>query len=142
MEGKRYKPRFDKLYYLITGFTAAFTLLLLLIPLLEPSAGGWIVMGGTALFVAFFLISPLFGYVELREKTLFIRFGFFLRREIPYERVRGLEKKRGVIADSMVSLKNAMEHLNVKYNAFDCVSISVKNEDDLISEPKARCGIH
>lgn len=142
MERKRYKPRFDKLYYLITGFTAAFTLALLLLPMLDPSVGGWIVTGGTVLCVAFFLISPLFGYVELRESTVFIKFGIFLKREIPYTAVRGLEKKRGAIADSMISLKNAMDHLNIKYNAYDAVSVSVKDEEGLINELKARCEIH
>ena len=82
----------------------------------------------------YFLISPLFGYVELRESSLFIKFGFFMKREIPYSKIRGTSRARKWYSDSMLSLKNSMEHLNIKYNTFDMISISVCENEDFIKE--------
>lgn len=142
MEAKRYKPKFDKLYAWIVAPTMALTLGALVLTGVTYSIGGLIIMLGTTLFVSYFLISPCFGYVELRENTLFIKFGFFMKREIPYGRIRGLEKKRTAIADSMLSLKNAMDHVNIKYNSFDLFSVSVKDEENFIEELKRRSSIH
>lgn len=141
MKNLRFYPKFDKLYLWITLTTAALMLLLLVLTGVFRSTGGLIVMACTTAFVGYFLISPCFGYVELREETVFIKFGFFLRREIPYARIRGIEKKRTAIADSMLSLKNALNHVNIKYASFDCVSISVKNEEKMIDEIKRRSNI-
>ena len=115
---------------------------LLVLTAIERSIGGWIVTACTVIFIGFFLISPCFGYVELREETVFIKFGFFLKREIPYKSIRGIEKKHTAIADSMLSLKNAMDHVNVKYGSFDCTSVSIMDEDAMIEEIKKRCDIH
>lgn len=141
MKNLRFYPKFDKLYLWITLSTAALMLLLLVLTGVFRSTGGLIVMACAAAFVGYFLISPCFGYVELREETVFIKFGFFLKREIPYARIRGIEKKRTAIADSMLSLKNALNHVNIKYASFDCVSISVKNEEKMIDEIKRRSNI-
>ncbi len=138
---KIYKPKFDKLYFWITAPTAALVLTLLVLTSVWQATAGWIVMAATAAFVAYFLLSPCFGYVELRKATVFVKFGFFLKREIPYASIRVMEKKRSAISDSMLALKNAMDHLNIKYNSFDCVSVSVKDEEDLIKELKTRCNI-
>ena len=115
---------------------------MLVLTAIERSIGGWIVTVGTVIFIGFFLISPCFGYVELREETRFVKFGFFLKREIPYKSIRGIEKKHTAIADSMLSLKNAMDHVNVKYGSFDCTSVSIMDEDAMIEEIKKRCDIH
>lgn len=141
MKNLRFYPKIDKLYLWITLPTAALMLLLLVLTGVFRSTGGLIVMACTAVFVGYFLISPCFGYVELREETVFIKFGFFLKREIPYARIRGIEKKRTAIADSMLSLKNALNHVNIKYASFDYVSISVKNEEKMIDEIKRRSNI-
>ena len=142
MEYKRFRPKFDKLYLWITIPTMLLTLALLVLTAVWQATGGWIVMTATTTFIGYFLISPCFGYVELREETVFFKFGFILKREVPYARIRKLEKRRTAIAESMLSLKNAMEHVNVKFNSFDCYSVSVKENDELIEELKERCNIH
>ena len=137
METKRFKPLFDKLYLIIsiptatvvlsaTAFTAFF----------EPVA--LFITVPVSLFVMYFLISPLFGYVELRESALFIKYGLILKKYIPYDRIRAIEKSRGVYSESMMSLKNALEHVNVKYNAFDVTTVSVVGNDELIEELEKR----
>ena len=141
MEKKRFKPKFDKLYFGIAFPTAAFVLAVLVLTAIWKATGGWIIMACTAILVGYLLVFPCFGYVELREETVFIKFGFFLKREIPYARIRGIEKKRTAIADSMLSLKNAMDHVNIKYESFDCVSVSIRDEDGMIDEIKRRSEI-
>ena len=38
-----------------------------------------------------------------------------------------------------MSLKNAMEHVNIRYNAFDVTTVSVKENDELMRELESRC---
>ena len=38
----------------------------------------------------------------------------------------------------MMSLKNALEHVNIKYNAFDVTTVSVVGNRDLIKEINER----
>lgn len=90
------------------------------------------------LFVFYFLASPLFGYVELRENSVFIKFGFILKKEIPYGKIRALSKERRIYSESMLSLKNSLDHVNIKYNTFDIVTVSVSDNDELIRETKER----
>ena len=127
MEYERLKPKIDKLFHciwipttlLLIGATvlAAFDTLALLIVI------------PVDLIVVYFIITPLFGYVELREDTLFIRFGFFMTREIPYKRIRGAVIARKFYSDSMLSLKNSFDHVNIKYNTFDILSVSVEDNE-------------
>ena len=142
MEYKRFRPKFDRLYLWIVIPTMLLTLTLLVLTAVWQATGGWIVMTATTAFIGYFLISPCFGYVELREETVFFKFGLIMKREVPYARIRKLEKRRTAIAESMLSLKNAMEHVNVKFNSFDCYSVSVKENEELIEELKKRCNIH
>lgn len=132
MEIKRYKPMIDRLFYLISLPTAALMIGFTVLAFFEPSA--LFVVLPVDVLVVYFLISPLFGYVELRGETVFIKFGFFMSREIPYAKIRGASKSRRWYSDSMMSLKNAMEHVNIKYNTFDMVSVSVVGNDELIDE--------
>ncbi len=136
MENKRYKPLVDKLFYIIsiptlalllgmTALSAVYTLPLLLMLFVD-------------IFTLYFLFSPLFGYVELREETVFVKFGFIMKREVPYSKIRGVEKSRKFYSDSMLSLKNSLEHINIKYNAFDVLTVSVIGNDELIREIEAR----
>ena len=42
------------------------------------------------LFTFYFLITSLFGYVQLKENSLFIKFGLILNKEIPYDKIKEL----------------------------------------------------
>ena len=137
MENKRYKPKFDKLYLWILISTALFILTLTTVTaIFEPITLFYTVP--VSMLVSYFLITPAFGYAELRESTLFVKFGFFMKREIPYEKIRGVVENRKFYSDSMLSLKNSLDHLNVKYNRFDVLSISVKENDDFKRELELR----
>ena len=95
----------------------------------------------TDLFTLYFVITSLFGYVELREETVFVKFGLIMKKEIPYSRIRAVEMQRKLYADSMVALKNSIEHVNIKYNSFDVTSVSVVDNNRLIEELKKRAEI-
>jgi hypothetical protein len=101
--------------------------------------GGFIVLLAADLLVLYFTASSLVGYVELREKTLFIKFGFFLKCEIAYDSIRRVEKKsKRIYSESIVSMKNALEHIDIRYNTYDVVSVSVTDNDALMSEIEKR----
>ena len=136
MENPRFKPLFDKTYGIIWISLSVVMILCTVLAVFEPTA--LFVMIPTDLFVLYFLVSPLCGYVELREETVFIRFGFILKREIPYKKIRGITKERKFYSDSMLSLKNAMEHVNIKYNTFDMISVSIIDGDGFIRELEKR----
>ena len=133
---KRYPPLIDKLYWMLFIPTVALTLLISIIPSLEAPKTLFLTVP-IFLFLIYFFISPLFGYVELRESTLFIKYGLILKREIPYKKIRGTEKKHAWYSDSMLSLKNSLDHVNIKYNTFDLTAVSVKGNDEFISELEA-----
>ncbi len=135
---KIYKPKYDGLFFGIW------------IPTLIALAAGTafsclaraalFVMISVDLFTLYFLVSPLSGYVELRENSLFIKYGFFLKKEIPYSTIRGIEKQRKFYSESMLSLKGAVEHVNIKYNSFDVTTVSVKENDAFLTELQSRIG--
>ena len=138
MKNQKYRPLFDRLYWWI----AVPTLLIVLIPtvilgILSPET--LFMMIPLSLFVLYFFISPFFGYVELRETSLFIRYGLLLKKEIPYDKIRGMVKERKFYAESMMSLKNAFEHVNIQYNAFDVTTVSVMDNDEMMREIQKRC---
>jgi hypothetical protein len=132
MQKKRYKPLFDRVYLAIWIPLMLFMLVMTAFSFSEPVAL-WIMIP-TDLFVLYFFVSPLFGFVELKDSSVFIKFGFFMTREIPYAKIRGLKKERKFYSESMTSLKNALEHVNIKYNNFDVVTVSVKDNDDFLRE--------
>ena len=109
------------------------TLLLMaaLTALATPHIASLLITLAVDLLVIYLLVSPLFGYVELGESCLTIKFGFFLKREIPYFKIRGAELGRGIVSDSMLSLKCALEHVKVRYNTFDVVTVSVVGNEEL-----------
>lgn len=133
MQNERYRPSFDKLYLWISIPTSLLVLAITVITAIFE-ATTLLVTVPVTLLIAYFLISPLFGYAELREKSLFVKFGFFLKKEIPYQSIRGVEKCRKFYSDSMLSLKNSMEHINIKYNRFDILSVSLNCGDDFIEK--------
>ena len=136
MTNQIFKPLFDKLTFIIWIPTSLLMLAVTMLAVLEPSMLWWLIP--LDLFVAYFLISPAFGYVELREETLFVKFGFFMKREIPYKSIRGIVKEKRIYSESMLSLKNAIEHVNIKYGSFDVITVSVKDNDALIEAIKER----
>ena len=130
METIRFTPKIDKLFYLIWIPMAIFMIVLTILSL--TSLGAILIMIATDVFTFYFMISSLIGYVELRENSLFVRFGFIIKKEIPYGAIRKIEKGRGVYTESMLSLKNSLEHVNIRYNKFDVIAVSVKDNDSFI----------
>ena len=136
LENKIYKPKVDRLFYIIWIPTV---LLLIagtvitcfdIIPLL--------LMLSVDIFTLYFLVSSLVGYVELRPDSMFVKYGFIIKREIPYTNIREIKKERKLYSESMMSLKNAIEHVNIKYNSFDVTTVSVTDNDAFIIELKSR----
>ena len=136
MKPQKFKPLFDKTYAVIWISLSVLMILCTVLAALEPTA--LFVMIPTDLFVLYFLVSPMFGYVELREEAVFIRFGLILKREIPYQKIRGITKERKFYSDSMLSLKNAMEHINIKYNTFDMISVSIVESEAFVQALEKR----
>ena len=137
METKRYKPLIDKMFYIISIPT-----ILLMATLTVICAMAHITLVSVILvdiLVIYLIVSPLFGYVELRENEVFVKFGLYNSRKIPYDTIRGVKKDRKFYSESMVSLKNAIEHVNIKYNSFDVTTVSVVDNDGFIEELKERC---
>ena len=138
-KSKTFKPKLDKMFFwiciptavLLIGMTVAFAFL-------SPISVIFIMLP-VDIFCAYFLISPLFGYAELREDTLFIKFGLIMKREIPYSKIRGVSFEHKFYSDSMLSLKNALDHVNIKYNVFDIISISVVENDEFAKELLNKC---
>ena len=132
----RFKPMIDKLFFIIWIPTVILMIAVTIPCLFHIST--LLLMIPIDLFVFYFLVSSLVGYVELRENTLFIKFGFILKKEIPYEKIRSISKERRFISESMMSLKNSFEHLTVRYNKFDTVCVSVVGNDKLCEEIRVR----
>jgi hypothetical protein len=112
---------------LILGALTAFVLI-------RPAASAVIITVAADLLTLYFLISPLFGYVELREQTVYIKFGFLTSREIEYARIRSVNTERKWYSESMLSLKCAYEHVNIKYNSFDVTTVSVRDNEYFAAE--------
>lgn len=136
MPKKRFKPLIDKTFYIIWIPTAVLLAAATVIAL--SSLLALLILIATDLFTLYFLLSSLAGYVELRENTVFIKLGFIMKLDIPYEKIRGFSRQRKIYSDSTVSIKNALEHVNIKYNKFDIVSVSVVTNDELIGEIERR----
>jgi membrane protein YdbS with pleckstrin-like domain len=133
---KKYKPLIDKLYMTILIIIAVLLISVTVAAAFAPIA--LLIVLPIDLFVIYHVISPLFGYVELRESSLYIRYGLILSKEIPYGRIRGVSKGRGFYSESMLSLKNALDHVNIKYNIFDMTTVSVRDNDSFINDLSER----
>ena len=136
MENKIYKPLIGKMFYAISIPTALLLIAVTITAVYAPVA--LLIMIPTDLFTLYFIISPLFGKVTLTEEGIVVKFGFFATRIVPYSHIRSLEKVRKWYSDSMMSLKNSMEHVNIKYNRFDIVSVSVTDNDGFIADVNSR----
>ena len=135
MENKIYKPLIGKMFYVISIPTA---LLLIAVTITAVYTHALLIMIPTDLLTLYFIISPLFGKVTLTEEGIVVKFGLFATRIVPYSHIRSLEKVRKWYSDSTMSLKNSMEHVNIKYNRFDIVSVSVTDNDGFIAEVNSR----
>ena len=138
MQTKRYKPLIDKLFYILASVTLAVVVIPTVICGISAPKTLFILLP-ILLFAAYFLISPLFAYVELRESSLFIKYGFIIKREITYEAIRKIEKERQIISTSILSIKNALDHVNVKYNRFDVTTLSLRDSDEFLNALNERC---
>ena len=136
MERIRFKPLVDKIFYIILAICVAAVLPFLIIGFFEPTV--LFVVVPTALLVAYFIISPLFGYVELSATGVLVKFGFFVKRELKYGEIRRTEIVKKLYSDSMVSLKNAIEHVNIWYGSFAVISVSVTDNAGLVREIEQR----
>ena len=132
MENVRLKPQIDRLFLLIW----IPTLLSLAVGtvIAASSTVALVILLATDVFTLYFLLSPLFGYVELREHTVYVKFGFFVSREIEYRSIRAVETERRFYSESMLSLKCAYEHVNIKYGSFDVITVSVRDNARLAAE--------
>lgn len=136
MDNKRYKPLIGKMFFAIWVPTSL--MMIAATALASVELIPFLLLLATDVFTFYFLASSLAGYVELREKTVFIRFGFIKTVEIPYSSIRDITKERKFYADSMMSIKNSLEHINIKYAKFDIVSVSVVGNDELIEALRER----
>jgi hypothetical protein len=132
MEKKRYKPAIDKLFYAIWIPTSILMITATVISFYE--LGAFILMLAVDVFTFYFMISSLVGYVELRMNSVFVKFGFIIKREIPYDKIRKIAKERKIMSNTYLSLKNSLDHVSIKYNKYDEIVVSVINNDDLIKE--------
>lgn len=133
---KKYKPAIDKLFYIV--WIPISIIMIVSTVLSFFNIGSLILMLGIDIFIFYFLFSSISGYVEIREDYLYIKFGFILKKQIPYKVIREVIKERKIYSTSFLSLKNALEHIVIKYNKYDDVTVSIKNNDDLIKEIKKR----
>lgn len=136
VNNKRYKPLYDRVYITVLLCALIPVLSVFVFALFEPKT--LFVAIPTLLFVAYFVFSSACGYAELREATLYIKFGFFLNKEIPYSSIRRVEKRRSFYSQSMAAIKSAMEHVDVYYNAFDVVSVGVIDNEGFLKELEVR----
>lgn len=133
----KYRPKLDKMYWILLGITDGVCCVpLLVVSLLDPAA--LFISVPTVIFVNYFFVSPLFGYVALLEDGLFIKYGFILKKSIPYGRIRELKTERRYYSETILSLKNALDHVLIKYNRFDVTVVSVKENEDFVKEVKSR----
>ena len=136
MQNKIYKPLFDKLFWWTFAITVAILAPLAVVSAFHPVT--LLVTVPVIILTLYVLISPFWGYVELREDTVFIKFGLILKKEIPYSKIRDVQLDRKFYSESIIALKNSIEHLNIKYNRYDAVTVSVKGNEAFMEDLNAR----
>lgn len=136
MKNERFSPLIDRTWFYICIPTALLLIAATVISL--SSVGALILMIAVDAFTLYFLLAPLYSYVELREKGLFIQYGLVIKREIPYESIREIKKDNRFYAETMLSIKYAREHVEIRYGKFDVTTVSVKNNDIFVEKIKER----
>ena len=134
MQTKRYRPKIDILFWMITAVANVILLAMLIVGFVFD------VTVPTLLFVNYLIVSLLFGYVELGDDAMFIKFSLLLKRRVPYSQIRTLTIDRRRYSESMLSIKNSIEHVNVRYNRFDVVTVSVRDNEAFVEAVKERMG--
>ncbi len=137
MKPERYKPKLDKLFWILMSVTNIIIVIPIVVTAVLHPATLYLLVPIFA-FVNYFFISPLFGYVDLGESEMLIKYGFFLKRTIPYDRIRALVLENKWYSHSIMSLKNAFEHVEIKYNRFDFTCVSVTDNAGFIVAVKER----
>ena len=136
MTYKKFKPKIGRMFYVIWVPTVIFLIAMTAVSFVAPLA--FVILLLTDALTLYFLLTSLFGYVELRDDSVFVKFGFIATVQIPYSRIREVTKERKLYADSIMSLKNSLEHVNIRYNRFDVVSVSVVDNDGFMNEIEKR----
>lgn len=132
---KKYKPKVDKLFYIMLVVINVISLAILIIPqLFYLSFESFIFSIIVILFINYFLISPLFGYIEIKETSIFIKYGIILKKEIPFNKIKKLELKKKWYSDSILALKCSIEHVDITFNSYDKTCVSVKENDIFIED--------
>lgn len=132
---KKYKPKVDKLFYILLVVINVISLAILIIPqLFYLSFESFIFSIIVILFINYFLISPLFGYIEIKETSIFIKYGIILKKEIPFNKIKKLELKKKWYSDSILALKCSIEHVDITFNSYDKTCVSVKENDIFIED--------
>lgn len=132
-EVRRYRPKVGGLYFAI--FVPTLTLILavtVFAAIYDPFS--LIVTAAVFLLILYFAVSPLFGYAELRDESLHIRYGFIMKVDIPYSKIRSVKRRRRAISYSTVSLKCDVEHIEIGYGSFDETTISLVDADEFVRE--------
>ena len=93
MNAKIYKPKIDKLFWILFIPINVLCIALSLIPAFSAPKTLFITVP-ILLFTNYFFASSLSGYVELRGEELFIKYGFFLKKAIPYVKIRDIKKDK------------------------------------------------
>ena len=138
MQSRRYKPLVGRLFWITLVIVTVLLFGMTFAVIFFPDVLAISITVLVDLLTLYLILSPLFGYVELREHSVYIKLGLILTREIPYGKIRGVVKERRFYSESILSLKNALEHINIKYGAFDVVTVSVIDNDGLIEELEKR----
>ena len=140
MENKRYKPIKRTMYYLIRVPLLVAMAVATAISSTEPIA--LLIMLPTDALVVYFLLSELMAYAELQDEGVFIRFGFFAKQFIPYDSVYGCEKVEKWYADSTntFAIKTAVEHINLKYDKWRTLSLSIEDADGFMMALETKRG--
>ncbi len=91
MESQKFKPLIDKSFFII--WTPTLILLAAATVIAAFDLLAFLILLSVDVFTLYFLLSSIVGYVELREDTLFIKFGFILKKEIQYGKIREIKKR-------------------------------------------------
>ena len=132
----RFKPLIGKMFYAIWIPTILLLAVTTALSALAPVS--LFITISVDIFTLYFLFSSLVAYVELREDIIYAKVGFIMKVEIPYKKIRGIERSHKFYSDSMLSIKNSLDHVNIKYNSFDLLSVSVVDNEAFVSELEKR----
>lgn len=130
----KYRVNIDKYYYITIVVVSLILLIPLILSIVAKRVWVILVVAFLIIFVEYLLFSCFIGYAKLEEDHLVIRYGFIIKRRLPYEIIRGVEKKSSYFSESLISLKTTKNCVVVLFNTYDNTTISIKDEDDFIEK--------